>query len=81
MTRSLSRVPGWGRTRDRIALSRIRGVARGVRWYVRELTGEAAYDRYVTAHAGHDAGPAMTRAQWWRARADAQEGAGHERCC
>ena len=64
-----------------IDLSRLRGVARGVRWYVRELTGEAAYDRYVAAHADDAAHPPLTRAQWWRARADAQEGAARERCC
>ena len=63
----------------RIDVLRVRGVVRGVRWYVRELTGEGAYDRYVAAHTGTH--PPLTRAQWWRARADAQEGTGHERCC
>ncbi|MBF0687130.1 MAG: YbdD/YjiX family protein [Cellulomonas sp.] len=65
-----------------IALSRVWGVGRGVRWYVRELTGEAAYDRYAAAHArSHPAHAPLTRAQWWRARDDARESMAHERCC
>lgn len=64
---------GWG------ALSR---VGRGVGWYVRELTGEAAYDRAVAAHArAHPDHPPPTRAQWWRARDDARESMAHDRCC
>ncbi|MBO3094018.1 YbdD/YjiX family protein [Cellulomonas dongxiuzhuiae] len=66
----------------RIALSRVGRVGRGVRWYVRELTGEAAYDRYVAAHARtHPDHAPLTRAQWWRARDDARESMAHERCC
>lgn len=65
-----------------------RGV-RGVRWYVRELTGEAAYDRYVAAHGrahghpdlDHPHHAPLTRAQWWRARDDARETLAHESCC
>jgi len=65
-----------------IALSRVWGVGRGVRWYVRELTGEAAYDRYAAAHArSHPDHAPLTRAQWWRARDQARESMAHERCC
>ncbi len=60
--------------------ARVRQALAGVRWYVRELTGEAAYDRYVAAHAGADHTP-LTRAQWWRARDDAREHTAHESCC
>nr|WP_318241536.1 YbdD/YjiX family protein [Cellulomonas avistercoris] len=57
-------------------------MGRGVRWYVRELTGEAAYDRYVAAHARtHPDHAPLTRAQWWRARDDARESLAHDRCC
>jgi len=60
----------------------MRKVLRAVRWYVRELTGEAAYDRYVAAHAArHGDHPPLTRAQWWRARDDARERVAHESCC
>ena len=58
----------------------LRRAVRAVRWYVRELTGEAAYDRYVAAHDGADHAP-LSRGQWWRARDDARERAAHERCC
>jgi len=59
----------------------VRVVVRGVRWYVRELTGEAAYDRYVAHARTHPEREPLTRAQWWRARDDARESAAHERCC
>lgn len=62
--------------------ARVAGWGRGVRWYVRELTGEAAYDRYVASHARtHPDHAPLTRAQWWRARDDVRERASHERCC
>lgn len=82
MTGSLSRAPDVGPAGYRMVLSRLRGVVRGVRWYVRELTGEAAYDRYVAAHGRtHPDHPPLTRAQWWRERDDVRERASHERCC
>lgn len=66
----------------RVVLSRLVETGRAVRWYVRELTGEAAYDRYVAAHArSHPDHEPLTRAQWWRARDDAREAMAHERCC
>lgn len=70
------------RGRGRVVRSRVTGIVRAVRWYVRELTGEAAYDRYVAAHARrHPDHEPLTRAQWWRARDDAREAMAHERCC
>lgn len=55
---------------------------RGLRWYVRELTGEAAYDRYV-AHARqqHPGVEPMPLAAWWRARQDAEDARPQQRCC
>jgi len=73
----VGRVPA---TPTSVLADALRRAAAGVRWYVRELTGEAAYDRYVAAHADADH-PRLTRAQWWRARDDAREHAAHERCC
>ncbi|GAA0455401.1 YbdD/YjiX family protein [Streptomyces olivaceiscleroticus] len=57
---------------------------RGIRWYVRELTGESAYERYVGHLRRHDPdAPVSTRREFERRRTDAQEGdpgAGF-RCC
>ena len=66
----------------RATLSGLTGLCRSIRWYVRELSGEAAYDRYVAAHERTcpDHEP-LTRAQWWRARDDFRESTSHERCC
>ncbi|MEU9030847.1 YbdD/YjiX family protein [Streptomyces sp. NPDC048383] len=54
------------------------------RYYVREFSGEAAYDRYVAHARAHDpqAG-VMTRRAFERARTDAREADPREgfRCC
>ncbi|WP_030264284.1 YbdD/YjiX family protein [Streptomyces violens] len=58
--------------------------ARGVRWYVRELTGESAYDRYVEHLRRHDPdAPVPTRGEFERRRTDAREGDPRSgfRCC
>ncbi|MGA4851225.1 CstA-like transporter-associated (seleno)protein [Streptomyces sp. G5(2025)] len=60
-----------------------RGV-RWMRWYVRELTGESAYERYV-AHVRKDR-PAATvpsRREFERMRTDRQESDPRQgfRCC
>jgi uncharacterized short protein YbdD (DUF466 family) len=57
-------------------------VARSIHWYLRELTGESAYDRYCAHHAtahGVDE-PPMSRREFERRRAErsAQPGS---RCC
>ncbi|MGR4882039.1 CstA-like transporter-associated (seleno)protein [Streptomyces sp. LARHCF249] len=45
-----------------------------VRYYVREFSGEAAYDRYVAHARGHDPdAQVMTRRAFERARTDARE--------
>lgn len=62
----------------------LRRVLRGVRWYVRELTGESAYDRYV-AHirARHPEAPVPSRREFERSRTDRQEKDPRQgfRCC
>ncbi|MEU1475746.1 YbdD/YjiX family protein [Streptomyces sp. NPDC001668] len=59
-------------------------VLRSVRWYVRELTDESAYDRYV-AHArkAHPHAPVPTRRAFERMRTDRQEEDPRQgfRCC
>lgn len=53
---------------------------RGVRWYVREATGEARWDEYVERCAREGTEP-VTRRAWERERADAKEGRPQSRCC
>lgn len=59
-------------------------MARGVRWYLRELTGESAYDRYV-AHLrrDHPAAKVPTRREFERMRTERQERDPRQglRCC
>lgn len=68
----------------RSVLGRAAEVVRGVRWYVRELTDESAYDRYV-AHlrAGHPDAPVPSRREFERMRTDRQESDPRQgfRCC
>ncbi|NBM15159.1 YbdD/YjiX family protein [Streptomyces sp. GC420] len=55
---------------------RLRGIFRQVRWYLRELTGEAEYERYCARHA-----PAPTRREYERIRARHREEHPGARCC
>jgi uncharacterized short protein YbdD (DUF466 family) len=59
-----------------------RQVFAGVRWYLREVSGESAYDRYVAHmrrdHAGQ---PVLTRRDYERARQDDREARPRARCC
>ena len=54
----------------------------GMRWYLREVSGEAAYDRYV-AHRRreHPGEPVMGRRDFERRRQDAREARPQARCC
>ncbi|GAA1521770.1 YbdD/YjiX family protein [Nocardioides humi] len=55
-------------------------VWRGLRWYVREATGEARWDEYVERCARDGTAP-MTRRAWERHRADRREHSPQSRCC
>ena len=51
-------------------------------WYVREVSGETAYDRYVQHTRGNHAGePVMSRRDFERRRQDARENQTQARCC
>jgi uncharacterized short protein YbdD (DUF466 family) len=53
-------------------------------WYVREFTGETAYERYVEHARRHDPGAAvLSRGEFERRRVDARDGDPREgfRCC
>jgi uncharacterized short protein YbdD (DUF466 family) len=54
----------------------------GVRWYLREVTGESAYDRYVThMRRDHPAQMVMSRRDFERWRQDQREENPRARCC
>lgn len=50
-----------------------------VRWYLRELTGESQYDRYLARHAAGT--QPLTRREFERARTDRGDVRPVSRCC
>jgi hypothetical protein len=52
----------------------------GLRWYLREATGEARWERYVATCAAEGREP-MSRRAYERHRADHRERASSGRCC
>ena len=53
-----------------------------VRWYLREVSGESAYDRYAEhARREHPGAPVMSRRDFERRRQDARENRTQARCC
>jgi uncharacterized short protein YbdD (DUF466 family) len=64
----------------------VTAVARGIRWYVRGLMGEDAYEKYLEhvqgEHGEHgDSVPIMTEREFWRDRTDRQDANPSGRCC
>ena len=54
----------------------------GVRWYLREVSGESAYDHYVEhMRREHPGQPVMSRRDYERRRQDAREENPRARCC
>ncbi len=53
---------------------------RGVRWYLREWSGEARWDDYLR-HCAEHGHTSMSRREFERRRADALERVGVSRCC
>ena len=60
----------------------LRELAGGVRWYLREVSGESAYEHYV-AHARreHADQPVMCRRDFERWRQDDRNDNPRARCC
>ena len=55
---------------------------RGIRWYVRNLMGDTAYETYIAHHRRHHPGEdPMTERQFWRDRMDEQDRNPGARCC
>ncbi|WP_405594740.1 YbdD/YjiX family protein [Streptomyces sp. NBC_01410] len=60
----------------------LRHVLDELRWYVREFTGEAAYDRYCERHLrNHPDAPVPTRPEYEKLRIAHQEAHPSSRCC
>ena len=54
----------------------------GLRWYLRELTGETQYDRYLERHAREHAGaPPLSRREFERRRIAGKDDKPGSRCC
>ena len=53
---------------------------KGVRWYLKELTGEAQWDHYVD-HCARHGHPPVSRREFERRRSDAAELDMGGRCC
>lgn len=55
---------------------------RAVWWYLREVTGESAYDRYVEhERLAHPGRPVASRRDFERTRQDRANARPQERCC
>jgi uncharacterized short protein YbdD (DUF466 family) len=60
----------------------VREALAGVRWYLREVSGESGYDRYVEhMRRDHPGQPVMARRDFERRRQDAREANPRARCC
>jgi uncharacterized short protein YbdD (DUF466 family) len=64
------------------AAARVMQAVAGVRWYLREVSGESAYDRYVEhVRSEHPDGAVMSRRDFERWRQDDRENNPRARCC
>ncbi|MBC2901844.1 YbdD/YjiX family protein [Streptomyces cupreus] len=60
----------------------VRKALSAVRWYARELTGEAEYDRYCESHRRHHPyAPVPTRREYEVLRTRRREEQPEGRCC
>ena len=61
---------------------RLGGAARGFMGYLREVSGETAYDRYVDhRRREHPLDPVMSRREYERWRMDQRDANPSARCC
>ena len=55
---------------------------KGILWYLREVSGEADYDRYTANAQRHQPdAPMLSRREFERRRMRAREDGTHPRCC
>jgi uncharacterized short protein YbdD (DUF466 family) len=65
-----------------IAAPRLRDALSGVRWYLREVSGESSYDRYVEhVRRDHPDAVVMSRRDYERWRQDDRNDHPRARCC
>ena len=58
------------------------GLVSGVRWYLREVSGESAYERYVEhERRDHPDREPLPRRQFERSRQDERDRQPQARCC
>jgi uncharacterized short protein YbdD (DUF466 family) len=63
-------------------MASLREAARWLRWYLREVSGESAYDRYVAhARADHPEREVLSRRNFERRRMDDRDARPQARCC
>ncbi|HZG90374.1 MAG TPA: YbdD/YjiX family protein [Pseudonocardia sp.] len=63
-------------------IAALRRAGSGVRWYLRELTGESAYDHYLDRHhREHPDAVPLTRREFEKRRTDHAEANPQARCC
>ena len=55
-------------------------VGRGIRWYLKQVTGEAKWDEYLERCANEDVEP-TSRRDFERHRAEHKENSPQARCC
>ena len=66
----------------RAMLDLIVRAGRGIRWYMRNLMGDTAYETYLAHHRRtHPDEQPMTERQFWRDRMDEQDRNPGARCC
>ena len=71
----------WARRQVRGPLmSSLMAVARALRWYVRQFTGEGKWDEYASECATHGNAP-MSRREFERRRDHEREHSARARCC
>jgi uncharacterized short protein YbdD (DUF466 family) len=60
----------------------LRQAVQGVRWYLREVSGEGDYDRYVArARCQHAEADVLSRREFERRKMSAREANPGARCC
>jgi uncharacterized short protein YbdD (DUF466 family) len=60
----------------------LRRAVEAIRWYLREVSGEADYDRYVAhAHQYHGDAPVLSRRDFERRKTKEQRANPTLRCC
>lgn len=65
-----------------MTVDRVRHGLGRLAWYLREVSGESAYDRYYEHRRTHHPGePIMTPEEFWRWRMDERDRNPGARCC